>query len=71
MVDNMKKDNLELNILEFKNRFSGQKYVLKTDLRNFYRLLYPDLTEQAFRRILYALEKQNLVASAGRGIYCL
>lgn len=65
----MKKDNFELNILELRNRFSGQKYALKTDLRNFYRLLYPELTEQAFRRILYALEKQNLVASAGRGIY--
>ena len=69
MVDNIKKDNFELKILELVNKFSGQKYALKTDLRNFYRLLYPDLTEQAFRRILYALEKQNLVISVGSGIY--
>lgn len=69
MVGNMKKNSIELNIHEFKNKFSGQKYVSKTDLRNFYQLLYPDLTEQAFRRILYALEKQNLIISTGRGIY--
>ena len=69
MVDNMKKDNFELKILELVNKFSGQKYALKTDLRNFYRLLYPDLTEQAFRRILYASEKQKLIISVGSGIY--
>jgi hypothetical protein len=69
MIDNLKKYNLELNILELRNRFSDQKYALKADLRNFYRHLYPEMTEQAFRRILYALEKQNLIVSVGRGIY--
>lgn len=69
MVGNMKKDIVELNIPEFINKFSGQKYASKADLRNFYHLQYPDLTEQAFRRILYALEKQNHIIATGRGIY--
>ena len=65
----MKKNIVELNIPELKRKFSGQKYISKTDLRNFYHLLNPELTEQTFRRILYALEKQNLIITTGSGVY--
>ena len=65
----MKKDIVELNIPELKKKFSGQKHVSKTDLRDFYHLQNPTITEQAFRRILYALEKQNLIIPTGSGIY--
>jgi len=68
-IDNMKKDIVELNILELNKKFSDHKHVSKTNLRDFYHLLNPGITEQAFRRILYALEKQNLIITTGSGIY--
>jgi hypothetical protein len=65
----MKKDIAELNIPELNKKFSGQKFVSRTDLRNFYHLQNPGITEPTFRRILYTLEKQNLIITTGSGIY--
>ena len=45
--------------------------VSKTVLRNFYRHFDPDLTEPAFRRILYALEKLQVLTPIGAGIYAI
>ncbi len=67
----MEKSSRELNIPEFKNKFSDRKHVSKAYLRNHYRQINPDLTDQSFRRILYGLEKQNYIVSSGSGIYLL
>jgi hypothetical protein len=65
----MKKDNLY--IYELKNFFSDQKSFRKSGLRDFYRKLYDKLDEKTFRRILYALEKENIVTAVDRGTYIL
>ncbi|NMB87907.1 MAG: hypothetical protein GYA17_06080 [Chloroflexi bacterium] len=67
----MKRERLALNLTELVTKFSGQKYVFKSDLRIFYHSLYTDFSEPTFRRILYALEKQNVIIHAGRGTYVL
>jgi hypothetical protein len=65
----MERDDIARIVLEFTYKFSGQQFVSKNDLRNFYRSLYPDFTEKTFRRILYALEKKDHIISIGRGMY--
>jgi hypothetical protein len=67
----MERNHFELNKPDLINNFSGQKLISKADLRNFYHLRSPNLTEAAFRRILYMLEKQHLLLAIGRGIYTL
>jgi len=67
----MKKDKLLLNIPELHNLFSGKKFIRKADLRSFYANQNHELTEQAFRRILYALEKKAILQSIDAGIYLL
>jgi hypothetical protein len=53
----------------FTQQFSSPQSVSKADLRDFFRFRDPNLTEQAFRRILYGLEKQNLITPTGRGTF--
>lgn len=65
----MKGDAHLLDIRELRTWFENLKSVRRTDLRHFYLQRHPDLTEQAFRRILYALEKQKIVISIGAGVY--
>ena len=67
----MKKNNPTLANLDLFVKFSNRETVRKVELREFYRLQDPDLTEQAFRRILYSLEKEKLVLPLGAGIYAL
>lgn len=63
----MKKENLY--IPELINSFSGRKFFRKTDLRDFYKRQNIELTEKTFRRILYALEKQDIVRPVDAGVY--
>jgi hypothetical protein len=67
----MTDDAYLVEIRELKNSFENLKSVRKADLRRFYLQRHPDLTEQAFRRILYTLEKQKIVISIGSGVYVL
>jgi len=67
----MKNADIDLNAIELRKRFSPKRYASKADLEKFYDQLYPNLTYQDFRRILYSLEKQNMIASSGRGIYAI
>jgi hypothetical protein len=60
-----------LAIPELKMEFSTRESVCKAELRKFYRLQNPDLTEHAFRRILYSLEKEGLITPLGAGVYAL
>ena len=54
---------MTLAINDLKEKFSDREYVRKSDLRQFYLSRNPNLTEQAFRRILYSLEKQEIITS--------
>lgn len=65
----MKRD--DFHILELRNSFSGRKFSHKTDLRDFYRTLEAELTDKTFRRILYALEKQNVIQRVDTGMYII
>lgn len=67
----MKEADPKLHVLELRNAFSCRKSVQKADLRNFYRQHAQVLAEQAFRRILYALEKQHIITPIGAGVYAL
>jgi hypothetical protein len=67
----MKTTELLLDIPELKIVFSERKFVQKSDLKDFYSQRQSDLTEQAFRRILYALEKQSIMLAVGSGVYLL
>lgn len=64
------KDNDHLaEVRDLKDSFDSSKFIHKSDLRRFYLQRHPDLTEQAFRRILYALEKQRIITPIGAGVY--
>jgi hypothetical protein len=67
----MKTNMSTLSIPELKMKFSNRESVRKVELWEFYHLQNPDLTEQAFRRILYSLEKERLITPIGAGIYVL
>ena len=67
----MKRNVDELDISSFRNKFFNQKYVTKTVLKNFYTKVYKDLTDQAFRRILYGLEQERLIFSSGSGVFTI
>jgi len=67
----MKTNEIALVIPDLKTKFSNRKSVRKVELRKFYLLQDTDLTEQAFRRILYSLEKQKIILPIGAGVYAL
>ncbi len=65
----MKKENMNLKIPELNDKFQNTDYIDKKDLRNFYFQYNPYLTDQDFRRVLYALEKQEVISSTGSGVF--
>lgn len=64
-------EDLNLHLSELKMALSGQSFFCKTNLRDFYRSRSPELSENTFRRILYTLEKRNLIRKIDRGVYTL
>ena len=58
-----------LLISELKKKFSSRETVLKSEFREFYQFFLPDLSEQAFRRIIYSLEKEKIIIPLGAGVY--
>lgn len=67
----MKTSGSTLPIQELQKKFSGRESVHKFELWEFYHSQNSDLTEQAFRRILYSLEKERCITPIGAGIYAL
>jgi len=65
----MKKD--QLYIPEFKKAFAQHKVIRKTELRDFYVHQDKELDPNTFRRLLYALEKENVVIKVDPGVYVL
>ena len=67
----MKTTISDLAIPELKMKFCNREFVSKVELREFYQLQNQNMTEQAFRRILYSLEKEGLITPIGAGIFVL
>jgi hypothetical protein len=67
----LKNDVSQLHLYELNKAFLASGRVLKSALRGFYGRFNPALTEQAFRRILYALEKRQELIHVAAGMYAL
>jgi hypothetical protein len=65
----MRKSEVKIDELELRKSFSGFRSVRKSDLRNFFLQHAQPATEQAFRRFLYKLEKQQILTPLGAGMY--
>lgn len=65
----MKNDNDLSDFSELKTLLQNIKTITKADLRGFYLQRHPEWTPQTFRRLLYALEKQQVIISIGAGLY--
>jgi len=65
------KKQLDLAIPKLIDRFIDRGYISKSELQEFYQLQFQELTNQTFRRILYALEKKNVIIPLGAGLYVL
>jgi hypothetical protein len=62
-------NDMNLFLPELRGAFSGRKFFGKVDLRNFYQKREPSLSEPAFRRILYALERRDQIIPVDAGTY--
>jgi hypothetical protein len=67
----MKNSISQLHLLELNKKLPTRRPFPKSDLRRFYSRFQPELSEQAFRRILYALEKHQVLTPIGAGMYAL
>jgi hypothetical protein len=61
----------QLHLNELNKVFLASGRVQKSALRSFYARFEPTLTEQTFRRILYALEKRQALTPIAAGIYAI
>lgn len=65
----MKKEKIDLRINDFEKEFLNIQNIPKKDIKEFYFQWYPNLTDQTFRRVIYSLEKNNVITSSGSGMY--
>lgn len=65
----MTKSEPQSHDYEVRNAFSGSRLVHKAELRKYYSQHFQQATEQAFRRFLYRLEKQQTIVPVGAGGY--
>ena len=65
----MKNTQSQLQTPELKAIFSGHSTIPKNDLRNFYRTRTQNFNEQFFRRVIYALEKEQVLVPLEAGMY--
>jgi len=69
MKERQEMNDLSLYLPELRGAFSGRKFFAKGDLRSFYQKRSPALSESAFRRILYALERRDQIIPVEAGVY--
>jgi hypothetical protein len=67
----MKNDASQYHLDELNRTFHTSDQVSKSALRSFYIRFDPTMTEQVFRRILYALEKQQVLTPIAAGMYAI
>jgi hypothetical protein len=65
----MKEAADKINEVELSKAFSGSGSVQRSDLRKFHAQHSRAGTDQAFRRFLYRLEKKQVIAPVGGGVY--
>lgn len=65
----MKEDANKIDKAELMKAFSGSRSVRRSDLKHFYERHSRGATDQAFRRFLYGLEKRQVIAPVGAGVY--
>ena len=65
----MRENDEKIDAADLRNTFSGFQSVQKSDLRNYYKQHSQAATEQSFRRFLYRLEKLEIIAPIGAGVY--
>ncbi len=65
----MKEDTNKIDEAELMKAFSGFRSVRRSDLRKYYEQHSRLATDQAFRRFLYRLEKRQVIAPVGSGVY--
>jgi len=65
----MKEVDEKINEAELRKAFSGSRSVQRSDLRKFFAQNSRAGTDQAFRRFLYRLEKEQVIAPVGGGVY--
>ncbi len=66
---NLVKD--KLHIEELKEYFSKNRSITFIDFKNFYKEIYPDISESTVRGNIYKLKKENVVRHVSRGQYSL
>jgi hypothetical protein len=64
----VKTTDIQLQLPQLKAHFAGRLTIRKNDLRAFYRRRAENFSEQSFRRILYALQKEEVLVPLGAGI---
>jgi len=65
----MKEVDEKINETELRRFFPGSRSVQRSDLRKFYAQYSRAGTDQAFRRFLYRLEKEQVITPVGGGVY--
>jgi len=65
----MKEDINKIDAAALIKAFSGFRSVRRSDLRKYFEQHSQSATDQAFRRFLYQLEKRQVIAPVGSGVY--
>ena len=66
----MEKDKKRF-VSQLKTAFQDRESVQKTELRDLFTQVFPGSGENAFRRMLYYLEKNHIIQPLGAGMYAL
>ena len=65
----MKEVDEKINEAELRKTFSGSRSVRRSDLKKYHAQHSRAGTDQAFRRFLYRLEKEQVISPVGGGVY--
>jgi hypothetical protein len=65
----MKDGDPNIDAVQLQMAFQGRRSIEKTELRAFLRQRVLGLTEQGFRRVLYDLERREILIPLGTGFY--
>lgn len=67
----MKRNRSELAISEFRKKFDGKEFITNVEIKGFYSQFIPELNGADLRRIVYGLEKENILYTSGSGVFNL
>ena len=58
-----------IDFSEVYNRLKNQEYVSKSNLKNIFVALNPQINETQVRSVIYSLEKGNYISTSGSGVF--